>query len=116
MDKSELLKESIRSNYKSIRAFCLDTNIPYSTLVTAFDRGIEGMAYGTVIRICDKLELNPVDFTPLDHSKTISEQLMENKVMSYYTRLNRMGRQRILDDMQDYIELPKYVNKESCDA
>ena len=36
--------------------------------------------------------------------------------MSYYTRLNRMGRQRILDDMQDYIELPKYVNKESCDA
>lgn len=109
MDKAEILKQSIRSKYKSVRAFCLDADIPYSTLVTAFDRGIEGMAYGTVIKICEKLELNPVDFSPLDGTKTVSEQLVENKVMLYYTKLNHVGRKRVLDDMQDYLEIPKYV-------
>ena len=111
MDKAEILKQSIRSRYKSVRAFCMDADIPYSTLVTAFDRGIEGMAYGTVIRICDKLELNPVDFTPLDDVKTVSEQLVENKVMMYYTRLNNIGKKRVLDDMQDYLEIPRYVSE-----
>ena len=43
----------------------MEMDIPYSTLVTALERGIEGMAYSTVIRIYDALSLNPVDFSPL---------------------------------------------------
>ena len=62
MTKAEILKAEILKQYKSVRQFAIDMEIPYSTLVTALDRGIEGMAYGTVIRICDKLSLNPVDF------------------------------------------------------
>ena len=38
-----------------MRQFAIDLEIPYSTLVTALERGIEGMAYGTVIKMCDKL-------------------------------------------------------------
>ena len=54
MTKAEILKAEILKQYKSVRQFAIDMEIPYSTLVTALDRGIEGMAYGTVIRICDK--------------------------------------------------------------
>ena len=57
MTKAEILKAEILKQYKSVRQFAIDMEIPYSTLVTALDRGIEGMAYGTVIRICDKLSL-----------------------------------------------------------
>ena len=53
--KAKLLKKEILSQYKSVRQFAMEMSIPYSTLVTALDRGIDGMAYGTVIRICDKL-------------------------------------------------------------
>ena len=66
MTKAEILKAEILSQYKSVRQFAIEMEIPYSTLVTALDRGIEGMAYGTVIRMCDRLNLNPVDFSPLD--------------------------------------------------
>lgn len=66
MTKAEILKREILRQYRSVRQFAMEMGIPYSTLVTALERGIEGMAYGTVIKMCDKLSLNPVDFTSLE--------------------------------------------------
>lgn len=105
--KSKILKKEILNQYKSIRQFALEMGIPYSTLVTALDRGIEGMAYGTVIRICDKLNLNPVTFKALEDT-TVSEQLLENQVMSYYVKLNQEGKDKILGLMDDFISIKKY--------
>ena len=49
--KTLILKKAILSRYKSIRQFAGEMEIPYSTLVTALERGIEGMAYSTA-KIC----------------------------------------------------------------
>ena len=59
MTKAQILKKEILSQYRSVRQFAMDMQIPYSTLVTALERGIDGMAYGTVIKMCNKLNLNP---------------------------------------------------------
>lgn len=109
--KSEILKKEILMQYKSVRQFALDMQIPYSTLVTALDRGVEGMAYGTVIRMCDKLNLNPVDFTSLDRDVSIGEQLLENRVMQYYVKLNTEGREKIISLMDDFLQIKKYKGK-----
>ena len=45
MTKAEILKKEILQQYRSVRQFAMEMNIPYSTLVTALERGIEGMAY-----------------------------------------------------------------------
>ena len=66
MTKAQILKKEILSQYRSVRQFAMDMQIPYSTLVTALERGIDGMAYGTVIKMCNKLNLNPVDFSSLE--------------------------------------------------
>ena len=79
MDKSLLLKQAVLNKYKSVRAFAIDMNIPYSTLATAMDRGIDGMAYGTVIRMCERLGLNPLDFTPGSFSLYISDSFAYEK-------------------------------------
>ena len=82
MDKTQTLKNEILAQYKSVRRFALELEIPYSTLVTALDRGIDGMAYGTVIRMCDRLHLNPVDFTSLDRANNeLNQKMLENRVM-----------------------------------
>lgn len=112
MTKAEILKEEILKQYKSVRQFALEMEIPYSTLVTALDRGIEGMAYGTVIRMCDRLNLNPVDFTPLNQKSLLGGKIMENRVMQYYVRLNKVGRKKVLDLMEDYVQLDKYQAQE----
>lgn len=111
MMKATILKKEILSQYRSLRQFAIAMEIPYSTLVTALDRGIEGMAYGTVIRMCDKLNLNPVDFTSLDRDTTVSEQLLENRVMQYYVKLNTEGREKVLGIMEDYGQIKKYKGK-----
>lgn len=45
MTKAQILKKEILSQYRSVRQFAMDMQIPYSTLVTALERGIDGMAY-----------------------------------------------------------------------
>ena len=108
MTTAEILKQEILKQYKSVRQFALEMEIPYSTLVTALDRGIEGMAYGTVIRMCDKLSLNPVDFSTLEKGEVLGQKILENRVMQYYIQLNKKGRKRILEMMEDYVQLEKY--------
>ena len=108
MTKAEILKKEILGQYRSVRQFALEMNIPYSTLVTALERGIEGMAYGTVIRMCDKLSLNPVDFSSLERDTSLGAQLLENRVMQYYVKLNKTGRKKALELMEDYAQLEKY--------
>ena len=111
MTKAEILKREILRQYRSIRQFALELNIPYSTLVTALERGIEGMAYGTVIKMCDKLSLNPVDFTSLENEDTLGAMLLENRVMQYYMKLNQEGRDKVLDLMEDFLQIEKYQAK-----
>ena len=108
MTKAEILKKEILQQYKSVRQFAIDMSIPYSTLVTALDRGIEGMAYGTVIKMCDRLNLNPVDFSTLEQGSELGKKIVENRVMSQYVKLNKAGRKKILDMMGDFSQLDKY--------
>lgn len=111
MTKAEILKKEILRQYRSIRQFSLEMGIPYSTLVTALERGIDGMAYGTVIKMCDKLNLNPVDFSPLDDGAALGAKLIENRVMLSYMKLNQEGRDKVLDLMEDFAQIDKYKNK-----
>ena len=111
MNKAEVLKNEILRQYRSLRQFAMEMNIPYSTLVTALERGIEGMAYGTVIRMCDKLSLNPVDFTSLERDASLGEKLLENRVMQNYIKLNQTGRDQILELMEDFAQIDKYKAK-----
>lgn len=111
MTKAEILKKEILGQYRSVRQFALEMNIPYSTLVTALERGIEGMAYGTVIKMCDKLSLNPVDFTSLERDAPLGAQLLENRVMQNYLKLNQEGRDKILDLMDDFVQIDRYRQK-----
>lgn len=111
MTKAEILKKEILRQYRSVRQFALEMGIPYSTLVTALERGIDGMAYGTVIRMCDKLSLNPVDFSSLERDISLGAQLLENRVMQYYIKLNQNGRDKVLELMDDFVQIDKYKAK-----
>ena len=109
MDKAQRLKAEILKQYKSVRQFAIEMEIPYSTLVTALDRGIEGMAYGTVIRMCEKLHLNPVDFTSLDQNESgVNRKILEERVMKSFLRLNKAGRTMLFTIMDDMGQLAKY--------
>ena len=110
--KAEILKGVILSKYKSIRQFAVLMNIPYSTLITALERGVDGMAYSTVIRICEALSINPLDFSPLEEGNNLSSQIATRRVMERYWKLNKTGRKKIMDIMEDYTKIPDYRSEE----
>ncbi len=111
MTKAVILKKAILNQYRSVRQFATELGIPYSTLVTALERGIEGMGYGTVIKMCEKLNLNPVDFSPLEKDITLGGKLMENQVMAKYLKLNQTGRDKIMELMDDFAQVDRYKAK-----
>lgn len=59
-NKSEKIKQEILKQYKSIRSFAKEVGIPHGTLVSALNNGIDGMAWGKVVLICEELNLDPI--------------------------------------------------------
>jgi hypothetical protein len=58
--------------------------------------------------MCDRLNLNPVDFSPLNQKSVLGNKIMENKVMQFYVKLNKTGRKKVVEQMEDYAQLDKY--------
>lgn len=80
--KAALIKSEIKKQYKSLRQFSIAVNMPYSTIAIALekgDKGIETMAYNSVITICNN-----------------------------YSQLNMQGKNKIIEQMEDMSELEKY--------
>lgn len=52
-----LIKNEIRKQYGTLKDFAKMSGIPYSTLTNTLTKGVEGTAYGTVVRICKLLDI-----------------------------------------------------------
>lgn len=92
-----MLKEVILSNYKSIRAFTLDIDVPYSTIDTMFKRGIKGTSIYTVAKVCKALNIDPlqlmenkIHFIEKVYDTSLSEQ--ENEHIKKYRQLDLHGK------------------------
>lgn len=76
---TQLIKNEIKRQYKSVRKFSEKSGIPYSTLSNALSKGIGGTSFETVIKICNLLNLKQAydaDFTVLnEHSYEIYTML-----------------------------------------
>ncbi|MCR4788519.1 MAG: transcriptional regulator [Lachnospiraceae bacterium] len=112
MTKEEILKAEILKKHKSLRAFCTKLEIPYSTLTTALERGIDGMAYGTVLKMCDELMISPIDFTPYSKKASSKNSLIfQHQLQKKIIKLNRKGIERVLENVEDLLEIPKYTEE-----
>ena len=44
----------------------------------------------------------------LSQYKSVGSKILENRVMQYYIKLNKTGRKKALELMEDYAQLEKY--------
>ncbi|MCI8342566.1 MAG: helix-turn-helix transcriptional regulator [Firmicutes bacterium] len=96
MTKSEKLKSIILSRFRSLREFSAAAGIPNTTLVSALDRGIDGMAIEKVIKICDFLNIDIRTFEPLNDNPSIQNISDEQfALISKYDFLDRHGREMV---------------------
>ncbi|MCQ2081105.1 MAG: transcriptional regulator [Lachnospiraceae bacterium] len=111
MTKEEILKKEILERFSSIRQFAIEANIPYSTLSTALDKGIDHMSFSTVMKMCCMLSLNPMDFSSIDNVSDISTKYLNNQVLTAFIKLNKFGRRKALEYMDDLGNISKYINE-----
>ena len=113
--KSEKLKNIIKQKYKSIRAFSEIVGIPNTTIITALNNGIGGMAVEKVILICDKLNIDVKTFEPLTSMSIESLDSVEESVIKKYRLLDADGKERVtyVLDMEYNMAAERAENKES---
>ena len=61
MNREQKLRNLILDRYTSLRRFAIESDIPYSTLMTLLSRDIGGASFELVLRICRKLEIDPFE-------------------------------------------------------
>lgn len=59
--REQKLRNLILDHYVSLRQFAIAADIPYSSLTTGLSRGIAGMQFDTVIKICKMLGIEPME-------------------------------------------------------
>ena len=69
MSRELILRNLILDRYVSLRQFAMEVGIPYSTLMTLLGRDIGGASFDIVIKICRKLEINPLELCEENHSQ-----------------------------------------------
>ena len=111
LSKEQILKNEILAQYKSVRQFAIEMEMPYSSLMSALDKGVSGMAYETVISICRKLGINPTNFSKngIENGNSVDELSDHSKrLIAYYSKLNVDGKQRLIELAEDFTELKRY--------
>lgn len=58
MTTEEKLKDLILSRYKSVREFVLEIDMPYTTIASIFNRGIDNSSVSNIIKICKALGIS----------------------------------------------------------
>lgn len=59
MTRETRLRNLILDRYPSLRQFALAAGIPPSTLLTLLSRGIGGASFDVMMRICQRLGIDP---------------------------------------------------------
>ena len=107
--KTQNLANEIERQYGNLRRFSQRIEIPYSSLVSMLHNGAYTMSYGTMLKICMLLKLDPIDFTPLTGSRSMGEHLLEKQIMDTFSSFNQEGKRKIMELLEIYVQIEKYT-------
>ncbi|MEN8433920.1 hypothetical protein NX821_001091 [Clostridium septicum] len=113
MDKTEKLKHIILSRYNSIREFSKIVEIPSTTLTSALDKGIGGMAVDRIIKICETLNIDIKTFEPINKEKENLYSKEEKEHLDNFRNLNDLGKEKVNTYTKDLLDNPKYKEEDN---
>lgn len=107
MDKTEFLKEMISNTGLSMKAFASEVGIPYTTLRSMLERGIENASVNNVIKVCKALNISIEQLYEMNKSSSLSRD--EKKLLSNYNKLNELGKQEANKRIEELTEINRYL-------
>ncbi|MDK0695885.1 XRE family transcriptional regulator [Clostridium perfringens] len=107
MNKTQKLKQIILSKYGSINEFSKIAEIPPTTLRSALEKDIGGMAVDRVIKICDILNIDVKTFEPVNNIKSLDNG--ESLLLKNFYKLNDLGKSESIKRVEELTHISKYT-------
>lgn len=111
MDKTEYLKQLISDTGLKLKTFAEKADIPYTTLRSMLERGIENASVNNVMKICRTLNIS-VETLYTKCNQSISLTSTEENLLNKFNKLNTKGKKEAIKRVDELSEIPKY-QKES---
>ncbi|WP_195945858.1 helix-turn-helix domain-containing protein [Paraclostridium bifermentans] len=124
MDKTKKLKNIILNKYSSIREFARIAEIPSTTLTSALDKDIGGMAVDRVIKICEILNIDIKTFDPIESNINSMDQqyiekeekenaisIKDRKLLNNFNKLNEVGKDEAIKRVSELTLIPSYIEE-----
>ena len=109
------VKDIIIAKYGSLKRFCEEVDMPWSTLDSILKRGFANSNIGNVLKVARELdiEVEPLAFgvlqkrvpTPADPLQ-LSEQ--EEHLVISFRGLNEDGREKAIERVDELLDVPRY--------
>lgn len=107
MSKTDLIRKLINNTGLNMKAFSKKANIPYTTLRSILDRGIENASVNNVLKLCTALEISIENLYDTSIKNTFDSK-DKTTLFNNYNHLNNLGKNKLLEYSYDLIENPKY--------
>lgn len=128
----EILKETIKEKYGNVLRFSKAVQIPESSIRNIFNRGVESVSAGVLVKICKALNLDVeslvsgcLSVRPNMQKEKLWAQYVQNTLgppflptetdmlrsalMHNYDQLNQEGRERLVETSDDMVTSGKYI-------
>lgn len=92
------IKQRIDEQYPSVREFARQSGIPHGTIVSALNKGIEGMAWSKVVQMCACLNIDCVTFEPI---VPVDLDERHRRLLAYYEMLAPKKQAKVMEYIQD---------------
>ena len=88
---SQIISEEIKKQYKSTRRFAEEIGVAQTTVVSAIKTGLKGTAYETVVKMCEKLGIELINY----HSHIVMTDDVIN-LINMYNSLDEKGAHAVM--------------------
>ena len=110
MDKTGYIKELIKNTGLNLKSFAERSGIPYTTLRSMLERGVENASVNNVIKVCRALNICVESLYEQCNNIQLTKE--EKLLLDNYNSLNNIGKEKLLDYSNDLIGNVKYIYKE----
>ena len=84
-----IIKAEIKNKYKSVRQFSIVSGIPQSTIISGLKKGVGGMSFDTVSKMCSLLDIK----LSLNTSLCLDKE--KNELLEVFSKLDERGRNTV---------------------
>lgn len=84
-----LIKAEIKRQYKSIRRFSAEIDVPQTTIISAMRKGVAGTAFETVVKMCNALNIK----LAFNSNKYLDKE--KSELLDVFSELDERGKHTV---------------------